>query len=78
MSDYTQSTTRKFRRWWRGIKKHPLTKQQEILSNWLKFACKTAAIRCDQNQQKVIYTTYNRYEKSQLKHSVVGRQKKCG
>ena len=59
--------TVKFKRWWKGINKHPPHRQQEILEKWLKYACKTVALRGDQDEQQVVYATYNRYTNSQFK-----------
>jgi hypothetical protein len=56
-----------FNRWWRGINIHPTQKRQEILTNWLKYACKTVAIRGDQDQQRVVYTIAKRYNNSTYK-----------
>lgn len=59
--------TGKFNLWWRGINSHPEPKRTEIIENWLKYACKTVAIRCDSDQQRVVYTIANRYRNSTYK-----------
>ena len=54
----------KFGRWWKNINRHPAERRQEIISQWLKYACKTVAIRGDQDEQRVVYTITNRYNNS--------------
>ena len=63
----TSLGTKKFRRWWKGINSHESTKRKEIIRKWLKYACRTVSLRGDQDQQRVVYTTYNRYCQSQYK-----------
>lgn len=54
----------KFNQWWTGIKTHPVERQQEIITQWLKYAEKTVALRGDQDQQRVVYTIRNRWRNS--------------
>ena len=56
---------RDFSGWWSGIRKHPAPKQREILEQWLKYACKTVALRGDMEQQAVVYTINKRFKNSQ-------------
>jgi ribosomal protein S8E len=60
-----KNRTGKFRQWWAGIRRHPYDRQQEILGQWLKYACKTVAIRGDQDEQRLVYTVSNRFANSQ-------------
>ena len=59
--------TKKFRRWWAGINSHESQKRKEILRLWLRYACKTVSIKGDQDQQKIVYTTNNRFLNSKYR-----------
>jgi hypothetical protein len=63
---YTRISTRGFRRWWSGIKRQSPDRQRQLLLNWLKYACKTVALRGDQHQQRVVYACYQRYTNSEF------------
>jgi len=67
MSEYTKGSKRRFRRWWRAIKRKTPVEQTVIFERWLKFATRTVAIQGDQHQQQVVYTTYNRFTNSKYK-----------
>ena len=67
MSNYTKGSSRRFRKWWRAIKRKPQDEQQQIIERWLKFATRTVAIQGDQHQQQVVYTIFNRYTRSKYK-----------
>ena len=56
-----------FRNWWRGINRHDTKRKQHILSQWLKYSCKTIALRGDVDQQAVVYTIANRFNNSEYK-----------
>ena len=64
---YQNTSTRKFRKWWRGICNHPAHKQTEIIGKWLHYAKKTAALKTDQNGQRVVYTIEKRFRNSEYK-----------
>jgi hypothetical protein len=49
-----------FRNWWKGMNRHPYKDRKKMILKWMRFASKTVAMRGDQNQQKVVYTIYNR------------------
>jgi len=63
MKPTTQQTRYKrqnFRNWWKGMQSHPYKDRKKLMLKWMRFASKTVAMRGDQNQQKVVYTIYNR------------------
>lgn len=62
---YQKASTRRFRKWWAGIHTHTPARQAELISNWLKYAKKTTALRGDQNRQAVVYAIDRRYRNSQ-------------
>jgi len=49
-----------FKHWWRGMNRHPYKDRKKLILKWMRFASKTVAMRGDQDQQKVVYTIYNR------------------
>lgn len=49
-----------FRHWWKGMNRHPYRDRKKLILKWMRFATKTVAMRGDQDQQKVVYTIYNR------------------
>jgi hypothetical protein len=49
-----------FKHWWRGMNRHPYRDRKKLILKWMRFASKTVAMRGDQDQQKVVYTIYNR------------------
>ena len=59
--------TRKFQKWWASVNKQPREQRIEIIGRWLRYACKTVALRGDQNQQKIVYTVNSRYKNSNFK-----------
>ena len=59
--------TKRFKKWWMGLQRHPAERRQDIIGKWLFYACKTVAIRGNQDQQKVVYTINNRYRNSDYK-----------
>ncbi len=64
MRDMT-SPSRRFKIWWKYMKSKE--NSAEEIENWLKFACKTMAMRGDQDQQRVVYTIATRFRRSTYK-----------
>lgn len=58
-----KSQKKKFMGWWKYMNTGGQDREQML--KWLKFACKTAALRGDQNQQRLVYTTTNRFKHSE-------------
>jgi len=56
---------RTFEDWWRGIRSHPNPRRRELVTNWMKYACKTVATRGDLDQQRVVYTINTRFKNSE-------------
>lgn len=54
-----------FRFWWAGIRKHAKSDRRRIITNWLKLAAVTVALRGDQDQQRVVYAIRKRDMNSQ-------------
>ena len=54
-----------FSRWWASMNKASREKQNINFHKWLKFACITVAHRGNQDQQRVVYTIFNRYDRSE-------------
>lgn len=68
MSDSKKTNTvytKRFNRWW--IRVNSSHKTYDELSNWLMYAKKTVATRCDQDQQRLVYTISNRFHRSRYK-----------
>ena len=59
--------TRKFKRWWSGVCSHEPRKRNEIINQWLKYACKTVALRGNIDQQRVVYSINTRWRNSKYK-----------
>lgn len=59
--------TKRFKKWWKGIQRHDTYRREEIVEKWLFYACKTVAIRGNQDQQQVVYTINNRFRASKYK-----------
>ncbi len=57
--------SKKFRAWFKYMKAQDNSKEE--IENWLRYACKTMAMRGDQDQQKIVYTISTRYRKSLYK-----------
>lgn len=49
-----------FSSWWRGLKKHSRSKRRTLITQWLKLAAVTVALRGDQDQQRVVYAIRKR------------------
>lgn len=56
-----------FTQWWKNIKKKDSETQKDIFGRWLHYACKTAALRGDKDQQRVVYTIATRFKHSEYK-----------
>jgi hypothetical protein len=57
--------TKRFNRWWTKV--NASHKKYDEISNWLMYAKKTVSTRCDQDQQKLVYTISNRFHRSTYK-----------
>jgi len=57
----------RFETWWRRMRSAPRDRQNENFHRWLNFACKTVAHRGEQNQQRLVYTVFNRYDRSEYR-----------
>lgn len=57
--------TKRFNRWWTKV--NASHKTYDEISNWLLYAKKTVSTRCDQDQQKLVYTISNRFHRSTYK-----------
>ena len=49
-----------FANWYRGMMSKPYADRKKLILKWMRMATKTVAMRGDQDQQKVVYTIYNR------------------
>lgn len=61
-----------FNSWWASMNRPSREQKDTNFHRWLKFACKTVAHRGDHDQQRVVYTIFNRYDKSE--HRRISRQ----
>lgn len=61
----TNVYTKRFNRWWTKV--NASRKKYDEISNWLLYAKKTVSTRCDQDQQKLVYTISNRFHRSTYK-----------
>lgn len=57
----------KFKTWWNGMNKASGQTKIDNFHKWLSLACRTVALRGDQNQQRVVYTITNRFRNSEYK-----------
>ena len=49
-----------FDNWYQGMMSKPYSERKKLVLKWMRMASKTVAMRGDQDQQKVVYTIYNR------------------
>ena len=49
-----------FASWYQGMTNRPYADRKKLILKWMRMATKTVAMRGDQDQQKVVYTIYNR------------------
>ena len=49
-----------FDSWYKGMTNRPYAERKKLILKWMRMASKTVAMRGDQDQQKVVYTIYNR------------------
>jgi len=57
----------KFKSWWEKMNRAPRERRVNNFHKWLSLACRTVALRGNQDQQKVVYTIFNRYDKSKYR-----------
>ena len=49
-----------FASWYAGMTNRPYSDRKKLILKWMRMATKTVAMRGDQDQQRVVYTIYNR------------------
>ena len=49
-----------FDNWYQGVMSKPYADRKKLVLKWMRMASKTVAMRGDQDQQRVVYTIYNR------------------
>ena len=49
-----------FDNWYQGMMSKPYADRKKLVLKWMRMASKTVAMRGDQDQQRVVYTIYNR------------------
>ena len=49
-----------FDSWYKGMMSKPYSDRKKLVLKWMRMATKTVAMRGDQDQQRVVYTIYNR------------------